>query len=535
MPVALLLLLLPQGLGPSVYARDRTFDLQHVKLDIALDPKARLVSGSATLRLAPLNDGLAEVALDSVGLTIEAVTRDRRPLAFRTTAEQLLISLDRAAPAGTPLELEIRYVARPRKGLYFGERYAWSQGFPESQRHWFPVYDFPNDKATSELVVRAPAGWDVVSNGRLIEARDGVYHWLQDKPHSTYLISLAAGEFDRREESFHGIPLRYYVPRGQAANIPVSFGRTASAMEFFTTRIGSYPWDQFAQVVVPENLYGGMENTSAVTYSPAVLISPELVEDYQVSGDIVIAHELAHQWFGDLVSAEDFRGLWLSEGFATYFANLWSEHRHGAGLAAWERFRLARRITDSPAMQKYPLLRRPNDQGDPVGLLYSKGAWVLHMVRSQLGDTLFWKAIRRYVADYRFQNVRTADLLKAIAAATGRNLEWLFDQYVYEPGHPEFEVRWRWDGRVHVFVRQQARIFRLPVDIELDGRRHRIQVTREAEEFALEAPAKPRLVLFDPDHSLLKKLTFAKETAEWVDQLEHAPRTINRLEAIQAL
>ena len=529
-----------QDLGKAVYARDRTVDLQHVRLDVAFDLPARRVSGTATLRLAPLHDGLTEVTLDSVGLNVAAVTFAGRSLQFHRTTEELRISLGRAYSAGAPLELAIRYDARPRRGLYFGDRQVWSQGFPDDNHYWFPIYDFPNDKTSSEMIVRVPPGWEAVSNGRLVEVRNEggarTFHWYQSKPHSTYLISLAAGEMERHEEPWRDLSLTYYVPKSHGAEVPVTFGRTRHALDFFATRIGPYPWDKLAQAVVEDNFFSGMENTGAITYWSQILIGRELAADLQAGGDLLIAHEIAHQWFGDLVSPEDFRHLWLSEGFATYFANLWGEQHLGPDYAAWELHRHARSIASVAQTQKYPIVRRPGERSDPTGLLvYQKGAWVLHMLRRQLGDELFWKAIRAWVRAYAYQNARTADFVRTVASATGRNPEWLFDQFVYAPGHPEFEVRWRYDGRVIVSVRQRARLFQVPVEIEIDGRRHTIHVAKEAEEFALTAEAPPKLVLFDPQQSLLKKVTFAKGEAEWIEQLQWAPRAINRIEAAVVL
>ncbi|MEO7653665.1 MAG: M1 family aminopeptidase, partial [Bryobacteraceae bacterium] len=543
-----------QGLGTAGYARDRTFDLRHVKLDLALDLPARRLAGTATLRLAPLADGLEIVELDSVGLAIERITASGVPLRFHSTSDKLRIQLARAIAAGQAIDIAIRYSARPSKGLVFilpdkehpgRSPQVWSQGFPEDNRYWFPVYDFPNDKATSELSITVPAGWQAVSNGRLISTAGGTFHWLQDKPQSTYLISLVAGEFDRVSEQADGIELSYYVPRGKSANVPLSFGRTADALRFFVSRLGPYPWAKYSQTVVDRFPYGARENTSATTVSSRLLLEPSLVEDMQASGDDTVAHELAHQWFGDLVTIEDFRHLWLSEGFATYFASLWTGHYYGRDRADWELLHRARDITGDLGAKAFPVVRQTGAKNDPVGLLaYQKGAWVLRMLHHQLGDNLFWKAMRLYLSKFSLRNVRTSDLVEAIADAAGKNVELLFDQYVYAPGHPELEATWHYDAgtqTVQLKIRQSKPLFRVPIDVELLGgaegsaRRFAILVDKEEEVFAFASAAKPATVILDPEEALLKKLVFHKQEAEWVYQLAHATRAVNRAEAALAL
>ncbi len=543
----------------TIYARSRDFDQQHVRLELSFDFSQKKVIGQATLRLVPIRNELSEVVLDSIGLTIESVTLAGKPLAFRTTEKELIIALDHPRGPSEAFELSIRYQGQPRRGLFFiapddaypkRPRQIWSQGQANDNRHWFPSYDFPNDKTTSELVVTVPAHWLTVSNGRLLSAKENkqagtkTWHWLQDKPHSTYLISLVAGEYEMAEEKWKGIPLTYYVPPGTADQIPAAFGRTANMMEFYSNRLGPYPWDKYAQSAVEHFLFGGMENTSATTMARNWIYPAALAPDVQIGRDDGIAHELVHQWFGDLLTCKDWRHSWLNEGFATYFAGLWIEHYYGADEFAARMQRSAEGIARSPAGSR-PIVRRP---GTESGLIYPKGAWVLHMLRQQLGGEDFWKAIRHYVNKHRFQNVDTDDFLDAVAEATGRNFEWLFDQYVYGAGLPEFDVSWDYDREtrmVHLAVKQTQKVegkaapFRLPVRIRVvtdqGAHTHTIRVSKESEDFYFPSDVAPRTVMFDPGNQWLKKLDFKKSAEEWIFQLGLAFEVLPRLEAARAL
>ncbi|MFQ5816846.1 MAG: M1 family aminopeptidase [Terriglobia bacterium] len=548
----------------SLYARSREFDQRHLRLELSFDLPQKKVIGQATLALAPIRSPLQEVVLDSIALSVESVTLAGKPLAFQTRDTQLHITLDRAYPANETLELVIRYHAQPRRGLFFiapdedypnRPRQIWSQGYLNDNRRWFPSYDFPNDKLTSELLVTVPANWVAISNGRLVgvkenkAARTKTWHWRQDKPHSTYLISLVAAEYEPREETWNGIPLSYYVPPGAADQIPPSFGRTANMMEFYSRKIAPYPWDKYAQSVVEHFTFGGMENTSATTMARHWIYPAALAPDIQVGRDAGIAHELVHQWFGDLVTGKDWRHFWLNEGFATYFASLWVEHYYGADEFAVRMQSSAAGITRSAAAARYPIVRRPQGAPGPTGLLvYAKGSWVLHMLRHQLGDENFWKAIRHYVDKYRFRNVDTDDFLDAIAEATGQNFEWLFDQYVYGTGHPEFEVAWDYDRKtrlVHLAVKQTQQRdakpapFRVPVDIEitseLGSQTFTVTLSKQAEELYFPSESAPLMVLFDKGNHLLKALNFKKSLQEWLYQLAHPPLVVHRIEAAQAL
>jgi aminopeptidase N len=429
----------PYNEKPS-YARSRDFDLQHLKLDLAFDLPARKLLGTATLRMSPLSGDLRELVLDSAALDIESISISCRPLKFHTSDDKLFIALDRQYPGGAPVDVVIRYHTQPQRGLFFvfpdkhhpsRPQQIWANGDTAggNNRFWFPSYDFPNDKTTTEMLVTVPTGWEAVSNGKLVATTPNAggtttFHWLQEKPMATYLVSLVAGEFDKREEKWT-VPVVNYVPRGKGADIPRTFGRTTEMLDFFSTNIAPYPWAKYSQAMV-DTFGGGMENTSATTEGAAAILDERDFEDRRWNTDSLIAHEMAHQWFGDLVTCADWRHTWLNEGFATYFEALWEEHARGRDVFDWQELRAGRGITSSTRIAVVP--RNGEDENSAYGMIYNKGGWTLHMVRGQLGDARFWKAIQFYVKKFSYQTATTSDFVEAIGEATGQDLEWLFDQ-----------------------------------------------------------------------------------------------------------
>jgi aminopeptidase N len=419
-----------------------------------------------------------------------------------------------------------------------------------NNRFWFPDYDFPNDKTTTEMVVTVPAGWEALSNGKLEGVKDSTkdkkggrtFHWLQDKPHATYLVSLVAGEFDKSEEKWK-VPVLYYVPRGQGANVERTFGRTTQMLDFFSGNIVPYPWAKYAQAAV-DTFGGGMENTSNTTLGAnAILVNERDLDDRRMQTDGLISHEMAHQWFGDLVTCVDWRHTWLNEGFATYFAALWAERAEGRDYFEWSELKAAQGIVSSN-LRVAVVPQDGQDEASAYGYIYNKGGWTLHMVRRQLGDARFWKAIQFYTKKFSYQVATTSDFVEAISESTGQDLEWLFDQYVYRPGHPEFEVAWDYDAGaklLHVALKQNQKgeVFRVPMEIDAasdsGSQTFKFQAAKESEDFFFSLPERPRTVIFDPRDTMLKAVNFKKPASEWIWQLEHGGSVPIRSEAAVAL
>ncbi len=566
--VALLAALLLAGAlalrADEPYARARDYDLQNARIHLRFDTAERKVMGEVTHTLAPLRDGLTRLEFDSVDLIIQSVTVQGKPAKFETTATKLLVALDRPAKAGEKLDVTIRYEGRPKKGLYFvlpdknypdRPKQVWTQGEAEDTRYYIPIYDYPNDRASTEMLLTVPQSWLTVSNGQLVGVRDEpdgmkTWDWRQAQPHATYLISVVAGEFEEVKGAWRNIPVTYDVPRGRSDRVAGTFPHTKQMLDFFSDRLGvPYPWDKYAQSAVDDFVAGGMENTSATTLTAGALLHPQLAAESLQGEDPLVAHEMAHQWFGDLVTCKDWGNAWLNEGFATYFETLWEEHQYGDDQAAYSRWEARNSWMSSDRLYPVPIVtHRFTDTFENAGNIYTKGGWVLSMLRHQLGDANFFRAMKHYLESYRGQNVVTADLTKAIEEATGINVDQFFDQWVYGAGAPRFEVSYTYDEtarQVKLAVKQtqkvegQVGLFRAPVEIEIttpaSKKSFPITLSEASESFTFPVDGPPLLVLFDKGDRVLKSVEFKKSWQEWVYQLKNGETVPDRADAAKAL
>ena len=311
------------------FAPDRVVDILHIALEIEVDPAARTVAGTATLRAAALAPTKV-VELDAVELTIESVTANGKKATFRHDGKKLRIELGSQLQPAEELVLAVEYRGAPRRGLYFtapDDGYpdkptqAWTQGQDEDSRYWFPCFDSPNEKATSEVIATVPAGMFALSNGTLVSDRSHggkrVVHWRLDVPHSCYLITLAVGELATIEHRWRDIVVTYHAAKGREAEAERTLARTPRMLEVLSERFGvDYPYTRYAQVFVADFIFGGMENTTATTLTDTILYDERAALDFDA--DALVAHELAHQWFGDLLTCKDWGEIWLNESFATY-------------------------------------------------------------------------------------------------------------------------------------------------------------------------------------------------------------------------
>src|SRR6202158_3109438 len=299
------------------YARNREYDLQHSKIALRFDLEQKKVIGDVTHTLAILRDGTSKITFDSVGLTIQRVKVNKTQAKFESIASKLIVPLPAAAHSGEKFDVDIRYEGKPAKGMYFilpdkdypnRPNQIWTQGESEDTRYYLPTYDYPNDRLTTETIVTVHASFLTVANGKLIGVTDAgngmkTWTWKESVPSSTYLITVVAGEFDEVKQSLRGLPLTYYAPKGRGDRLPANYGRTPAMIDLFTKKLGvDYPWEKYAQAMVDDFVAGGMENSSATTNTASSLKSPKLVPESPTNEDPLISHELAHQWFGDLVT-----------------------------------------------------------------------------------------------------------------------------------------------------------------------------------------------------------------------------------------
>jgi len=504
-------------------------------LDLVINENERSVSGSSELTFIRRAKSGRDLQLDAVGFQFKALALVTSPKSNKTLKEGadyyydgdiLTVRLGEDLNEGV---LKIEYRAVPRLGLYFlapdkevptRPLQVWSQCQDEDGRHWFPCQDKPHVKMTYELRAQVKNGWTVLSGGELHEKKTPkrgpwTFHYRLDVPTPAYLITLVAGQFDEWSESVtlpskKEIPLRYLVPQGKKADGKRAFDRTARAIELFSRTTGiDYPFNRYSQIVVSDFIFGGMENTTATTMYEHLLIDKKASLD--IDAYDLVAHELAHQWFGDLVTCRDWSHAWLNEGFATYFEHVEREDR--LGLDEYEHNVTADlNIYLGEARGQYQRAIVCRDYEEPIDLfdrhLYQKGGLVLHMLRRRLGDECFWAGVNAYLEKHRGGIVETNDLMRALEESSGLGLEKFFDQWVYRPGHPDIKVKISWEGEILTVDVEQTQkghnvaVFELPFEIDVqegtEVTRHRRLIDECKSSLVVRLKSRPKSVTIDP-------------------------------------
>jgi aminopeptidase N len=542
---------------------DRRIDVRHIRLEVSLDLEAQSLEGTAQIEFTVLQPA-RQVLLDAVDHDVAGiwqVPEQGKPveLEFENTGRQLQIDMGRQLERGDKYRLRIAYaVTEPQSGMHFFRPsdaepdvpwMAWTQGEPRHNHYWFPCVDHPSERQSTEILASVDQRYRVLSNGKLIERKpvDGDrvrYHWLQEKPHVAYLVTLVVGEFAVVEEQWRGRPVTYYAPPDHEADIAATFGRTIEMLDFFSETFGiEYPWDQYAQVVVEQFTSGGMENTSATTLYDGVMHDKRALLDS--TPDRLIAHELGHQWWGDLVTCKDWAHLWLNEGFATYCEVLWWEHALGkdeADYLLWQKSGSAR----SGSTRERPIVDRfyPAPWTMFDNRAYPKAGWVLHMLRNRVGDEDFFRALQRYGTAYSFQTAETSDLRKTFSELTGLSLERFFYDWTERAGHPVLSVATSWqpeDKLVKLLIKQEQKeepfAFPLTVELVADDTAQSVTLERDIDERELTVyvpmPDRPVLVRVDPGLTLLAEVKETKSDDLWKQQLAAAPSVVERIRAVQ--
>ena len=526
------------------YAPDRRAEFLHLALDVTPDFKARTLAGTATLAFKPIATPLDELRLDAVDLRIASVTSTEKLASHEVTDTQLVLHFAPPIPVGKEARVTVKYSAEPRKGLYFrtpemgyAEPHVWSQGEPNEARHWFPSFDHPVAKFTSEVTCRVPAGMVALSNGRLVSALPGAggltaFHWAQEKPHVNYLITLVAGQLKKIEDKHRDIPLEFWTTPSDLAQATNSFRNTKHMMAFFEREIGvNYPWAKYGQAAVHDYHWGGMENTSLTTLNFRTLFTAETENLF--NSDSLVAHELAHQWFGDLVTCKDWSHVWLNEGFATYYDWLWQGDFGGTNETLHALYSAAKGILANQNETRGIVWRKFGEPEEMFNYLaYPKGAWVLHMLRSQLGADLYRRCVRTYLDRHAYGSVETADLRKVIEELSGRSYERFFEQWVHGVGAPTLDVNYAWDEKAklaRVSVKQtqkisdDAHLFQFPLPLRFKSKSgvtdHVVQVREKEEDFYLPLKAAPDVVRVDPSLTVLARVNFKPATPMLFAQL----------------
>ena len=549
------------------YNPDRPGQVEHIFLDLNLDIPNQSCYGSCSIRLLPVRNGIDRLTLDAVNLKIESVQVNEVTQKFEYDGEQLCIYLSQPTEIGHRLLIAIAYAAeKPQRGIYFiqpDKHYphkptqVWTQGEDEDSRYWFPCFDYPGQLSTSEIRVRVSHPFVAISNGELVdtveEAKYTTYHWSQQQVHPTYLMTLAVGDFAEIRDEWHGKAVTYYVEKGREADAKRSMGKTPQMIEFLSEKYGyPYAFPKYAQVCVDDFIFGGMENTSTTLLTDRCLLDERAILDNRNTESLVV-HELAHQWFGDLVVIKHWSHAWIKEGMASYSEVMWTEREYGDQEAAYYRLSEARSyFSEDSSRYRRPMVTHVYREAIELydRHIYEKGSCVYHMIRAELGDELFWQAVQTFVQDNAHQTVETIDLLRAIEKATGRNLAFLFDQYVYRGGHPDFKVAYAWDGDANLakvtVTQTQAEadskdLFNLRIPIGFGYKENpqlttfTVRVHEKEQSFYFPLTQKPDFISFDVGNNYLKTVTLEYPISELKAQLEFDPHPISRIYAAAAL
>ncbi|WP_419861072.1 M1 family metallopeptidase [Candidatus Palauibacter sp.] len=540
----------PSERALDTYPKNPAIDALNYAFALTLSDETDVISGEATIDLRFLEAGIEEVRLDLIeekpdgtGMRVRGVAGADGPLEFEHREDALFISLAPPVEAGERRRVTVAYEGVPATGLIIGpnkhgDRTFFSDNWPNKARNWLPTIDHPYDKAASELIVTAPAHYQVISNGLLIEETDLLdgtrrSHWKQSVPIATWLYSLGVARFAvQTVDFFRGIPIQTWVyAQDRDAGFHDFAVPTKQAMEFYEDMVGPYSYEKLANVQ-SNSVGGGMEAATAIFYGDA-----SVTGERDVRWRNVIIHEVAHQWFGNSVTEYDWDDIWLSEGFATYFTLLFIEHQYGRDEFI-ERLKVSRdRIRDFMAVN--PDYRVVHDNLSDMGLVtsgpgtYQKGSWTLHMLRGVVGEDAFWTGIQAYYREFRDGSATTADFRRAMEEASGLDLRTFFDQWLYRGGWLEYEGGWSYDaaaGAIHVDIRQtqdERYTFRMPVEIAIhlppDGPLERgvhgatrpprfevIDVEGREGRFTIPVPAEPLDVVFDPNTWLLMDAAFER-------------------------
>ncbi|MFL5639927.1 MAG: M1 family metallopeptidase [Gemmatimonadaceae bacterium] len=550
----------PEGVAHA--ERVRRYDLQHQVTTVRFDWRRHAVVGTTTLTIGGLRGvaSLSTIAIDAGDMTFKRVAAGSRPLKYDYDGKTLTVHLATPLRSGRKTSITIEYDGANRtKGAYFRpqKHIVWTQGETEDNRYWVPTYDFPNDKSTWEFFIWTARGERALSNGRLAGSRavgDSIeWHWVLDKPASTYLMTTVVGKYTvLQDKPWRNVTIGYWTYPDSVNAGWRGFAKTPQAVDVFSRKTGvAYPWVKYDQIVIPEFQYGGMENVTATSQNDVAILHPAWSEP-QANSVGLMAHELGHQWYGDLLTTRDWGDVWLNEGFATFMEQIFREEDLGVDEGAFDRLGAQEQTIDADRRTRRPIVWS-KWVNDPIevffsGHIYPKGATILQMLRHQLGDGLFWKAMNRYTTAHAYGNVVTDDLRKAFEATTGRSYKTFFDQWVYGAGFPVFQVSSLYDpaaGRLVISAREvqprDSLTGYFDVDVDVEARtdsgpvRFVVPVRNGTGEAGANLKGPPRSIRWDKGNWILDLTDFPRSTGMLQYQLVNDDDVLGRIEAVDIL
>jgi aminopeptidase N len=539
---------------------------KHLLLDLSFDWKEERVWGSTTYDLKVNGHNIREIVLDAVNLDIDKVMLGRRAVEFENTGERVIISLDKALKYGGIVQVKLFHsVTMPPAGVYFtkpDEAYpdrfktVWTQGQDEDSKYYFPCFDQPNFKQTTEVKLHLPKGIFGLSNGRLIKksenARESFYHYKLEIPYSTYLLSIVAGDFSEHKSRVGGVDIKWYVQKGRDREGMNAFKDTGKIIRFFSDYTGyPYPYKHYTQIAVPEFVFGGMENFTVTTQTDLTLHDDRARLDMDSNG--LVAHEAAHMWFGDVVTARTWSHAWLHESFATYFDALYTRESKGEGEFRYQLLEDAETYFSEDVRYRRPIVthiyKEPIDLFDAH--LYPGGAVRLHYLKAIVGEPLFRKALTRFLKRHEYGLVETVDLVRCLEEVSGMNFDEWMDQWIYRGGYPILEVGYQWgsvSNMAEVTLKQTQKadkkgedlLFKLPLKIEFyysrGSEKFALEIKNKEEKFCFNLKSKPLYFRLDPEYECpAKKVKLEVSRSLLQEQLKRDKDPIGRIEAAQGL
>ena len=563
-------------LYPYSPSATRQFDLKHTKLILSFDWSKQQVKGIAELTAAPLFYEQNKLKLDAINFIIHEVyaTRTNHPLTYNYDGRTLEINLQRFLKKGEDITITINYTARPNegqsggsaaissdKGLFFIDplnedpdkpEQIWSQGETENNSKWFPTFDKPNERCTQEMYLTVDQKYTTLSNGSLISTvvnSDGsrTDYWKQDKPHAPYLFMIAIGEFAKVTDMWNGIPVEYYVEKKYEPYAREIFNHTPEMLTFFSEKLDyPYPWSKFAQIITRDYVSGAMENTTAVIFSEAIQkTSRELIDD---DNDNIVAHEMFHHWFGDLVTCESWANLTLNEGFANYAEYLWTEHKYGVEKADHHRMNEADGyIQNTFTTGTHPLIHYHYADKELMfdAHSYNKGGLVLHYLRSYLGDEAFFAGLHKYLKDNEFTSVEVDNLRLAFEEICGEDLNWFFDQWYLSKGHVNLEVKYDYNAKSNEAIIYTQSLEGKPfktfydaviVDAIGNATYHRVWTTKDVDTIIIkDVKSEPLCIALDGKGVVPGIITESKSQKAWFNQFKYLNTLELRIKAFTNL
>ena len=540
---------------------NRQVDIHHTVIDISVDLYSEKVSGKVSHRFSPLGTSLTNFDLDAEDMVIRRVRLGNKDIPFFQSEKKLHVDLVKSFSWDDTLTVTINYTATPRTGLYFfkpdslypdRKLQAWTQGEETDNHHWVPLYDYPNERATFECILTVDKNLKAISNGELVslvENKDNThtYHWRENFPMVSYLISFVIGDYVKVEDNFKDIPVAYWVYPENEKEAFRSFGKTPDMLEFFNEITGfKYPFEKYDQIIVSEFMWGGMENITLTHNTDRTMFDSKAHPDH--SSDGLVAHELAHQWFGNLITTRNWANIWLNEGFATYLSRLYITKDRGVDEGDYVRLNEIKGFMRADKAKRRPTV--DFNYEEPFELfsshVYAKGSLILTMLQDVLGEDGFWRSIKDYTIKNKLKTVETVDLKKSIENTTGQNLDWFFNQWLYEPGFPEYEVSWNYNQRmkelsIHVKQIQDLKttsLFKMPIRILIDNGKkeeHIIWVEDLDSVFKINSNKRPKMVIFNSGMRVPSILKTNKSVADLRYQLKNAPNALDRIWAAQEL